>query len=1046
MLPKYFIDHPKFALVISIIASLVGIIAIYLIPIAEYPDVTPPQVVVSASYPGANAQLIEKTVAIPIEEQVNGVDNMLFMSSTSSNSGTYQLTITFEVGTDPDIAAVNVQNRVSLAEPLLPSSVTQQGVTTKKQSSSMLLVINLISPDESRDALYLSNYASIHMQDTLARVSGVGSVSQFGPLDYSMRVWMRPDQMTALGLTTSDVSRAIQAQNVQATAGQIGGPPFVGETDFQFTLQAKGLLETAEEFGDIIVSGDASGQLVRLKDIARVELGSRSYSAYSALNNKPAASIAIYQSPGANALDVATSIYAELESMKTEFPDGVEYRLLYDVTKAVRASIQEIVLTLAITTVLVVSVVFLFLMSWRAVLVPAIAIPVSLLGTMGILFLIGFSANLITLFGIILAITLVVDDSIVIIENTERVMEEDDLPPREATLKAMDQVTRPIIATTFVLAAVFVPVCFFPGITGRIYLQFALTIIVAFGLSAINALTLAPALCSILLRRSTGKTGGIMQIVPRTVDRIRDGYVWLVRRMLRHMAVSLLIFAAFVGATIYMLMVTPTGFIPLEDKGVLFANVELPDGASLQRSGNVAKTMSSIAEEIDGVIDVISVAGFSIISGNGPNYVTLIAVLAPWDERKSSQTQWFNILREMNRKLATVPDATSFVFPLPPISGLGLSGGIAAQIQDDRNASVEQLGFVTNAVLSATNASPVFMNAFSSLSVGSPQYAVSLDRDKAEALGADVSDIFTALQANLGSMYVNNFLLDGKIYWVILAAEASYRQSLDDIGDIYVKGSSGDMIPLSTLVSTEPVLGPDAITRYNLVRSAAVQGLTNTGYSTGEGIAAFEKIAAETLPPGYSIEWTGVSQQEIEAGSFVIYIFVLALTFAYLCLVAQYESWMLPVSVMCSTVFAVFGAVLPLYFISLLNNNIYAQIGIVLLIGLAAKKAIMLVEFSKNRRDEGMSITEAAISAAHTRFRPVTMTGLCFIVGVLPLVLADGAGASSRISIGLPVFAGMVLDSTVGLLMIPVLYAAVEKLRERGSKSPPETATSDTVT
>jgi hydrophobe/amphiphile efflux-1 (HAE1) family protein len=1040
MLSEFFIDRPKFALVISIIASLVGIIAIYLIPIAEYPDVTPPQIVVSANYPGANADLIEKSVAIPIEEQVNGVDNMLFMSSTSANSGSYKLTITFKVGTDPDIAAVNVQNRVSLAEPLLPSSVTQQGVSTTKQSSNMLLVVNLISPDESRDALYLSNYASINMQDTLARIPGVGSVSQFGPLDYSMRVWMRPDQMTALGLTTSDVSRAINAQNVRATAGQVGGPPFAGETDFQFTLQAKGLLDTVAEFQNIIVSGDSSGQLVRLKDIARVELGSRSYSAFAALNNKPSTAIVVNQAPGANALDVATSIYAELEVMKADFPAGVEYELLYDVTKSVRASIDEIIVTLGITTLLVVSVVFLFLMSWRAVLVPAIAIPVSLLGTMAVLFMIGFSANLITLFGIILAITLVVDDSIVIIENTERLMEDDDLPPREATLKAMGQVTRPIIATTFVLGAVFVPVCFFPGITGRIYQQFALTIIVAFSLSAVNALTLAPVLCSVLLRRSTGHSTSWLRFIPLAVDKTRDGYVRLVRVMLRHMVVSLLVFAAFVAGTVYMLRTTPTGFIPLEDKGVLFVNVQLPDGASLQRSGEVAKSMTAMAREVDGVVDVISVAGFSLIAGDGSNYLTLIAILAPWDERKTSNTKWFNILGALNEKLSVVPEADSFVFPLPPIDGLGISGGISAQIQDNKRASVEELGSVTNAVLSAANANPVFLRAFSSLSTGAPQFAVTLDRDKAEALGADVSDIFTALQANLGSMYVNNFLLDGKIYWVILAAEASYRQSLEDIGNIYVKGASGDMIPLSTLVDTEPVLGPEAVTRYNLVRSAAVQGLTNIGHSTGEGIEIFEEIAAKTLPKGYSVEWTGVSLQEIEAGSFVIYIFLLAFTFAYLCLVAQYESWTLPISVMCSTVFAVFGAVLPLFFIDILNNNIYAQIGIVLLIGLAAKKAIMMVEFSKNRREEGQSITEAAISAAHTRFRPVTMTGLCFIVGVLPLVLASGAGSASRVSIGLPVFAGMVIDSTFGLLMIPVLYVAIQTMREKNRKTPPSEA------
>ncbi len=1037
MISEFFIDRPKFALVIAIIFSLVGGIAIYLIPIAEYPDVTPPQVVVTANYPGANADLIERSVAIPIEEKVNGVDEMLFMSSTSSNDGSYQLTITFRVGTNPDIASVNVQNRVNLAEPILPSAVTQLGVATMKQSANMLLVVNLISPDESRDALYLSNYANIHMQDTLARIPGVGSVSQFGPLNYSMRVWMRPDQMTALGLTASDVADAIEAQNVRATAGQIGGPPFAGETAFQFTLQSQGLLDTVEEFENIIVSGDASGQLVRLRDIARVELGSESYAAYAALNNKPSTAIAVYQSPGANALDVATAVYAELEVMKESFPQGVEYQLLYDVTKAVRASIEEIMFTLGLTALLVIAVVFLFLQSWRAVLVPAIAIPVSLLGTIGILFLIGFSANLITLFGIILAITLVVDDSIVIIENTERIMEEDNLEPREATLKAMGQVTRPIIATTFVLAAVFVPVCFFPGITGRIYLQFALTISIAFGLSAVNALTLAPALCSILLKKSTGKPRGPFRFIPKVVDKTRDGYVWLVKRMVRHVGVSLLIFVACFAGVVYMLRETPTGFIPLEDKGVLFINVQLPSGASLQRTDAVARRMTNLARQVDGVSDVIAVSGFSIIAGDGSNYATLIPILAPWNERTTEQTVWYNILTELDRVMQTVEEADSFVFPLPPIDGLGISGGVTAQLQDNIGSSVEELGSVTNALLSAANADPVFQQVFSSLATGSPQFSVLIDRDKAEALGVEISDIYTALQANLGSMYVNNFLLDGKVYWVILAAEARFRQSLDAIGEIYVKGSSDDMIPLATLVGTEPVLGPEAVTRYNLLRSASVQGLTKTGHSTGQGIEALEKLAAESLPKGYSIEWTGVSYQEIEAGAFVIYIFLLAFTFAYLCLVAQYESWTLPISVMFSTVFAVFGAVLPLYFIDLLNNNIYAQIGIVLLIGLAAKKAIMLVEFSKNRRDEGMSITEAAISAAHTRFRPVTMTGLCFIIGVIPLVLASGAGSSSRISIGLPVFAGMIVDSTIGLLMIPVLYTAIQSLRERRSKKPP---------
>ncbi|MES0879740.1 efflux RND transporter permease subunit [Roseibium sp. SCP14] len=1040
MLSRFFIDRPNFALVLSLIASLVGIIAIVFISISEYPNVTPPQVVVTAQFPGADSELIEKSVAIPIEDQVNGVENMIYMSSISSNAGTYTLTITFEVGTDPDIAAVNVQNRVALAEPQLPQSVKNLGVATKKQSANMLLVVNLVSPDESRDAIYLSNYATIHVQDRLSRLPGVGSVSQFGPLDYSMRVWMRPDQMTALNLTATDLSNAIQAQNARATAGQIGGAPFAGPTDFQFSLKAEGLLETAKQFGDIIVSGSSSGQLVRLQDVARVELGSSSYSAFATLNNKPSTAIAIYQSPGANALDVANSVYAELDKMQAGFPDGVEYKLLYDITKAVKASIEEILTTLAITTCLVVFVVFMFLMSWRAVIIPAVAIPVSLLGTFAILFLIGFSANLITLFGVILAITLVVDDAIVIIENTERIMEEDGLAPREATLKAMDQVTSPIIATTFVLLAVFVPVCFFPGITGEIYLQFALTITIAFCLSAVNALTLSPVLCSMLLRRSGKKRHGPLYFFGALVDKVRNAYVALVRIMVRNIAVSLLILVAAFAATVFMFRETPTGFIPLEDKGVLFANVQLPEGASLQRTEAVAKTMTTMIREVEGVQDVIAVPGFSIIAGNGSNFATLIPILAPWSDRKTKETQWYNILKTLNEKLATVDEAVAFVFPLPPIDGLGISGGIAAQIQDDAGASVVDLGAVTNAVLSASNTNPVFLQVFSSLSASSPEYQIDLDRDKAEALGVDISDIFTVLQANLGTYYVNNFLLDGKVFWVILSSEAEYRQTLDDIGSIYVKSSSGDMIPLSTLVNLEAVVGPQSVTRYNLERSAAVQGLTNIGYSTGDGIAAFEQIAKELLPEGYSIEWTGMSLQEIEAGSYVIYILLLAFLFAYLCLVAQYESWMLPISVMLSAVFAVCGAMIPLYLIPVLNNNIYAQIGMVLLIGLAAKKAIMLVEFSRNCRDDGMSIVDAAISAAHTRFRPVTMTGLCFIVGVLPLVFATGAGSASRVSIGLPVFAGMILDSTIGLLMIPVLYVAVQRLREKFTRKPAKTS------
>lgn len=1032
MLSKFFVDRPKFALVIALVTALLGGIAVVFIPIAQYPDVVPPQVVVSATYPGANAALVESSVAIPIEEKVNGVSRMLYMTSTSSDNGQYQLTITFELGTDPDIAVVEVQNRVSLAQPLLPDSVTQQGISIDKHSSSMVLVINLVSPDSSRDALFLSNYAKINLQNPLARIPGVGSVSQFGPLDYSMRIWMRPDAMTALNLTAPDLVSAVQAQNSEPTAGQIGAPPFpeTGLTDQQITLQAKGLLDRVEEFEGIVLKSSPSGQLVRVKDVARVELGAQSYSALSQLNNRPSAAIAVYQAPDANALEVADQVYVQMEEIAKAFPEGVTYELLYDVTKSVRASLEEIIKTIAITAGLVITVVFLFLRSWRAVLIPALAIPVSLLGTMAILFFVGFTANLITLFALILAITLVVDDSIVIIENTQRLMEEEELGIKEATLKAMGQVTRPIIATTFVLLAVFVPVCFFPGITGRIYLQFALTITVAFSLSAVNALTLGPALCVLLLRPGKEEPPRFLAWIPPLIEAVRKAYVWTVTFFLRRFFLSSGICIAVLAASIFMLRATPTGFLPIEDKGALFVNVMLPPGASLQRTQKTLEEFSEIVRATEGVSDVISVAGFSLLSNNGANFGTLIAILKPWSERTARETQWYAILAALDTQLSQRPEATSFVFPLPPIDGLGLSGGVEAQLSDTENRSVEQVIEGTDSFLSKAMETGLFRQIFTALAPVAPQYDLTLDRDKIQALGIQVNAIFTALQANLGALPVNNFLYKGQIYWVMLGAEAKSRSSLEDLSRIHLRTSTGEMVPLSTLLSVKPVLGSGMVTRFNALRAAPIQGMTQTGVSTGQAIAALEHLARQELPQGMALNWTGMTQQEVEAGALMIYVFLLAFIFAYLFLVAQYESWMLPVSVMVSTIFAVCGALLPLFLIPVMNNNLYAQIGIVLLIGLAAKKAIMLVEFSRVQHEEkGLSIDDAALKAAHTRFRPVTMTGLCFILGVIPLVLATGAGSASRISMGLPVFTGMLLDSTLGLIFIPVLYAFFERLR-----------------
>lgn len=1037
MISAFFVNRPRFAFVISIVITIAGAIALGVIPVAEYPDIAPPQVQVTASYSGANSAIVQDSVATVIEDRVNGVDDMLYMSSTSGNDGSYSLAVTFAVGTDPDIAAVNVQNRVAIANSQLPDDVTRDGVVTQKQSTNMLMVINLVSPGGSRDALFLSNYASINLEGALSRIEGVGTVSQFGPLDYGMRVWMDPNRMAALQLTSTDIADAIRSQNIQATAGQLGAPPFDAGSQFQYTLQAKGRLASVSEFENIVLRANVDGTFVRLRDVARIELGSQTYTSQARLNNLPSTAIGIYQLPGANALDVADKIYEELEKLSARFPPDVESKILYDTTSAVRASIKEVVETMFITFVLVVAVTFLFLADWRATLIPTIAIPVSLIGTFAVLFLAGFTINMITLFALILAIGVVVDDSIVVVENVQRIMQEEGLNARDATLKAMREITGPVIATTLVLLAVFVPVAFMPGVTGQLYQQFSVTICVAVTLSSLMALTLAPALTAILFKGTRSAPRGPLKYFSRMVDKTRDGYVRVVGLMLRRLAFTLIAFGLFIGAAAVMFQNVPSGFLPLEDKGVLFADVQLPEGASLKRTEEVVSRMVDMMQETDGVSDVISVTGVGLIAGNASNVALLIAILDPWDQRTASELAWYRILGAINQKLSTVPDANAFAFPLPPIMGLGTSGGLEAELQDIGGGTPRDLASVAGSFIYHLNQLPEVARAFTTYSANVPQLFLDVQREKAQVLGVSLAEIFATLQANFGSSYINDFNLNGKVYRVKIQAEAEFRSTIEDINQLYVRNSRGEMVPLRTLVSVTPVLGPLSIKRYNQFQSANINAAAVNGVSTGEVIAAMEQAAADKLPDGYRLTWTGTALQELEAGALVAAIFALAVVFAYLFLVAQYESWTTPMSVVLSTVIAMFGALVPILLLPFLTFNLYAQIGVVMLIGLSAKSAILIVEFAKVRREAGATTNDAALEAARLRFRAVMMTAISFILGVSPLVFSSGAGAASRVSVGFVVFFGMIAATFIGIFFIPPLYASIQKLREM--RKPAET-------
>lgn len=1030
MISSFFITRPRFALVLSVVMIIAGLLAIRAIPVAQYPPITPPEIQVTAAYPGASAEVVASSVAAPIEAEVNGVPGMLYMSSTSSNTGSYTLTVTFAVGTDPAIAQVNVQNRVALATPRLPPTVTQQGVSVRTRSTNMLLAINVYSPRGTRDEIFLANYATINVRDALARVDGVGEAGSFSTLNYAMRIWLDPNRLTALGITASEVAEAVRSQNALASAGLIGSPPAPDGQQLQLTVLARGRLASPEEFGNVIIRTNPEGGVVRLRDVARVELGAQDYGARSSLNGQPSATVVIYQAPGANALDVAAQVRAELERLSQRFPEDVAYAIVFDTTRFVSATIEEIVFTLGITFLLVVAVTYLFLQDWRATLIPTLTIPVSLIGGFAALYALGYSANTITLFALILAIGLVVDDAIIVVENVQRHLEEDpDLPAPEATRRAMGQITGPVIASTLVLAAVFVPVAFLPGITGQLYRQFAVTITVTVLFSAVNALTLSPALCALLLRPPRGKRRGPLGWFNTGLDRARGGYVTAARWLARRLVLAVLLFLLVAGGAGALFRMLPTGFLPPEDQGYFFVNVQLPNAASLNRTQAVLEEVSSTIRRAEGVADVIAVSGFSLLGGAGSNGGLVIVTLRPWDERTTRELSLPAILARLQAELLAMPQARITAFNPPAIPGLGATGGFDFRLQALEGQSPLDLAATMRGLLFAANQQPELAAVFSTYTADVPQIAIDIDRARAELLGVSPSEIFRALQAHLGSQYVDDFNLLSRVFQVRLQDEAQFRGQAEQIDRLHVRSRNGELVPLRSLLTRGTALGPSAIARYNLFPAAAVNGQAALGYSTGEALLAMERVAAERLPAGYGFEWTGLALQERQAGGQVLWIFGLALLFAYLFLVAQYESWIVPVSVMLSVAVGVLGALAALW-IAGIDNNVYAQIGLTLLIGLAAKNAILIVEFAKHRRDAGVELIEAAAAGTEQRFRPVLMTAFAFILGVLPLVVAAGAGAASRRAIGTTVFGGMLVATVLGVVLIPALYVLVQSLRE----------------
>ncbi len=1035
--PHFFVDRPIFAIVISVLMLIVGTLALFKLPLSEYPPVTPPTVQVSTSFPGANPQVIAETVSSPLEQEINGVENMLYMNSQTATDGRMVLTVTFKQGTDPNLAEIQVQNRVSRALPRLPPEVQRIGVITQKVSPDILMVVHLQSKNKYHDYLYVSNYANLNVRDELSRLPGVGSVVAWGG-EYAMRVWIDPKKIAYRGLTANDVVKTIREQNVQVAAGSVGQQPHASAA-FQLTVNTLGRLTTPEQFGEIILKTGENGQVTYLKDVARIEMGADAYSLRSLLDGKPAVALQIFQSPGANALDVSTAVHRSMEKMQKNFPQGMEYKIAYDPTIFVRASLKSVIITLLEAIALVVIVVIVFLQTWRASIIPLVAVPVSLVGTFALMHYFGFTLNTLTLFGLVLSIGIVVDDAIVVVENVERHIVGGEAP-KEAARKAMTEVTGPILAITAVLSAVFIPSAFLTGLQGEFYRQFALTIAISTILSAINSLTLSPALAGILLKPhgDTTKRDRLSRLIEflfgwffkrfnRFFDKASDGYVWSVRKGVRMSAIILFLYAGFLALTWLGFNKVPNGFVPAQDKYYLVGIAQLPTGASLDRTEAVVKKMTQIALDEPGVESVVAFPGLSVNGPvNIPNSALMFAMLDPFEQRQDPSLSANAIAGKLMGKFSQIPDGFVGIFPPPPVPGLGSTGGFKLQIEDRSGHGFNALAQVQAQIMAKAAQAPELVGMLASFQANAPQLEVDIDRVKAKSQGVALNEIFETLQVNMGSIYVNDFNRFGRTYKVIVQAEAPFRMQSQDLEQLKVRNSAGEMIPLSAFVNITRSSGPDRVMHYNSFRSADISGSPAPGYSSGQAADAIEKIVKETLPQGMTYEWTDLTYQEKMAGNTALYIFPLTVILAFLILAAQYNSWSMPFAVLLIAPMALLSAIVGVW-LSGSDNNIFTQIGFVVLVGLAAKNAILIVEFARTKEEEGLDPLDAVLEAARLRLRPILMTSIAFIAGVIPLVLATGAGAEMRHAMGIAVFSGMLGVTIFGLLFTPVFYVVIRK-------------------